>query len=101
VPADRFRANIVVAGCGPYAEDDWTGLEIGDVSLRTAKPCARCVVITTDQRDGSRTPEPLRTLAGYRTVSGKVLFGQNLAHTGRGRIGVGEPVRVVERRRPK
>lgn len=98
VPADRFRANIVVEGCGAFAEDGWTSLEIGAIGFRVAKPCARCVVITTDQRDGVRSDEPLKTLAGYRRRDGKVLFGQNLVHDRTGIVRTGLEVRVVERR---
>ena len=80
VPADRFRANIIIDGCAPHAEDDWTRITIGEVGFRVAKPCARCGVITTDQHDGTRSTEPLSTLAEYRKIDGKVLFGQNLVH---------------------
>lgn len=95
VPMNRFRPNIVVAGCAPHAEDGWRRVSIGEVVFRVAKPCARCVITTTDQRTGERGPEPLRTLASYRTVGGKVLFGQNLVHEGRGVVRVGDRVRVV------
>lgn len=93
VPADRFRANIIVDGCGPHAEDLWHEITIGEVGFQVAKPCARCTVITTDQESGARSAEPLRTLAGYRTVDGKVLFGQNLVHRGIGVLRVGDEVR--------
>jgi len=99
VPADRFRANIVIDGCEPYAEDTWTALEIDGVDFRVAKPCARCVVITTDQQRGIRTDEPLRTLATYRGVQGKVLFGQNLVHNRTGTLHIGREVRVTKRSR--
>ena len=99
VPADRFRANIVVEGADAYSEDRWTSLQIGGIGFRVAKPCARCVVITTDQKDGARSDEPLRTLAGYRRLGGKVLFGQNLVHNSTGTICTGVEVRVVDRRR--
>jgi uncharacterized protein YcbX len=92
VPADRFRANIIIDGCGPHAEDGWSTITVGELGFRVAKPCARCVVITTDQHDGSRSTEPLRTLAGYRTINGKVLFGQNLVHQGMGTLRVGDIV---------
>ena len=95
VPMNRFRPNIVVAGGAPHAEDEWRRVGIGEVVFRVAKPCARCVITTTDQRTGERGPEPLRTLASYRTVGGKVLFGQNLVHEGRGVVRVGDRVRVV------
>ena len=54
------------------------------------KPCACCVITTTDQRTGRRSPEPLRTLAGYRLSAHEALFGQNLVHGGRGVIRVGD-----------
>jgi uncharacterized protein YcbX len=94
VPMDRFRPNIVVAGCAPHAEDRWRRLTVGSVSLRVVKPCARCVVTTTDQRTGERFPEPLRTLARYRKIAGELLFGQNLIHEGRGTIRLGDTCRV-------
>lgn len=98
VPADRFRANIVVDGCGAHAEDEWSAITIGEVDFRVAKPCARCVVITTDQLRGTRSAEPLRTLARYRTTNGKILFGQNLVHRGTGLVQVGDEVVAKARR---
>lgn len=97
LPMDRFRPNIVVDGCGAHAEDGWSSLRIGGVLFRVVKPCARCVITTTDQRTGARGPEPLRTLATYRTVGGKVLFGQNLLHEGRGTIRAGDSCEVSPR----
>jgi uncharacterized protein YcbX len=90
VPMDRFRPNIVVDGCAPHAEDGWAKITIGDVVFTVAKPCARCVITTTDQRTCRRSSEPLKTLAGYRLSAGAVLFGQNLVHSGRGEIRVGD-----------
>jgi uncharacterized protein YcbX len=58
------------------------------------KPCDRCVVTTTDQQTGERGVEPLRTLATYRRRNGKVLFGQNVIHTGTGSLRVGDPLLV-------
>ena len=95
LPMDRFRPNIVVAGCDPHTEDGWARVAIGEVVFRVAKPCARCVITTTDQRTGERGPEPLRTLATYRMVEGKVLFGQNLVHENRGVVRVGDEVWVL------
>lgn len=98
VPTDRFRANIVIAGCPPHAEDRWTALEIGDVSFRVAKPCARCVIVNTDQRAGTRSSEPLQTLARYRQVGGRAMFGQNLVHRSTGTIRVGDVLRPTGHR---
>lgn len=98
VPMDRFRANLVIDGEGAFAEDDWRRIRVGDVELRVVKPCARCVVITTDQRTGARRKEPLKTLSTYRMVDGRVHFGQNLIHEGPGTIRVGDAVEVLESR---
>jgi uncharacterized protein len=97
LPMNRFRPNVVVSGTGPYAEDDWGRIQIGDVSFAVVKPCARCPITTTDQDTAETATEPLRTLATYRHVRGKgVMFGQNLIHTSPGSISVGDPVTILE-----
>jgi len=73
-------------------------VRIGTVVFRSAGPCARCLVTTTDQTTAERGPEPLRTLAGYRRDPRKpedVNFGQNVIPEGTtGVIRVGDPVTV-------
>jgi uncharacterized protein YcbX len=97
LPMDRFRPNLVVAGCAPYAEDKWRRIRIGPVVFRLVKPCTRCAVTTIDQATGAHDgPEPLRTLAGYRQGEGGVRFGMNLIAEGDGEVRVGDEVVVVE-----
>jgi len=96
VPMRRFRPNLVVSGCDPYAEDGWRRIRIGDISFRVAKPCSRCIIPTIDPQTGERDAEPLRTLMGYRKRDNKVYFGQNLLHDGVGRLAIGMPVEVIE-----
>ena len=98
LPMNRFRPNLVVAGAQPYEEDEWSRIEIGAIGFRIIKPCARCVVTTTDQATATVGKEPLRTLATYRKADGKVMFGQNAVHDRAGYLRVGEPVRRPERR---
>lgn len=95
---DRFRPNLVVAGGPPWAEDAWRRLRIGGVEFAVIKPCARCVVTTTDQRTGERRgPEPLAALASFRRdAGGKVLFGVNAVALGRGELVDGASVEVLE-----
>ena len=93
VTMDRFRANIVVKGCAPFAEDTWRDFDIGDASFRGVKPCTRCQMTTTDQTTGEvRGPEPLRTLATFRDSAKGVKFGMNLLNTRLGMIRVGDAV---------
>jgi uncharacterized protein len=96
LPMDRFRPNLVVAGCEPFAEDGWRKVRVGAISLRAVKPCARCAITTVDQGTASRGKEPLRTLATFRKRGTKVLFGQNLVHDETGVLRVGDPVKAVQ-----
>ena len=92
LPVNRFRPNIVVAGCVPYEEDRWRRVRVGGVGFRVVKPCSRCAVSIVDQETGGKGEEPPRTLASYRKVGGKVLFGQNAIPDGSGRLRVGDAV---------
>ena len=95
IPMDRFRPNLVIAGGDAFQEDGWKEIGIGDVRFQLVKPCARCVVTTTDQRTGERGKEPLRTLATYRRDGEKVLFGMNAMGSVSGMIRVGDEVTVL------
>jgi uncharacterized protein YcbX len=80
VPMDRFRPNVVIAGCEAFAEDEWRAFRVGDVVLRQAGKSDRCIVTTTDQLTGVRGKEPLRTLANFRrdpAEASSVYFGAN------------------------
>lgn len=95
LPMLRFRPNLVVDGCAPYAEDAWRQIRIGDIGFRVAKPCSRCPIPTIDFSTGERGAEPLRTLMDYRRRDNRVYFGQNLLHDSGGRLEVGMPVEVL------
>jgi len=95
VPIRRFRANVIVGGSEAWAEDGWTVLETDDVRLELVKPCARCVVITTDQETGERSKEPTATLATYRVRDGKVMVGMNAVAEPEGAfLSVGQRIKV-------
>jgi uncharacterized protein YcbX len=96
LPINRFRPNLVVGGCEPFAEDGWKMVRIGPITLRVVKPCARCAITTVDQRTATKTKEPLRTLAAFRREGNKVLFGQNLLHDGKGILRVGNLLEVLQ-----
>ncbi|MDP2362336.1 MAG: MOSC domain-containing protein [Ignavibacteria bacterium] len=78
LPINRFRPNFVFTGGKPYEEDKWKDFRIGNVIFRAVKPCARCVITTTNQDTAERSIEPLKTLSEYRKVYNKVMFGMNL-----------------------
>jgi hypothetical protein len=52
------------------------------------------VLTTIDPATAMGGKEPLRTLAGYRTVEGNVMFGMNLLHVGTGTVRVGDRLMI-------
>jgi uncharacterized protein len=95
VPMNRFRPNIVVRGCAPFAEDTWNRIRIGNVELAVVKPCARCEVTTIDKETLDRSKEPLKTLGKYRKQKLGAIFGQNVIPLNEGRIWLGMTVEVL------
>jgi hypothetical protein len=96
LPMNRFRPNLVVQNCVPFAEDTWKRIRIGDVEMALVKPCPRCVVTTTDQDTLEKNKEPLKTLSKYRTQNGGAMFGMNVIPLNEGEIKVGMSVEVLE-----
>jgi uncharacterized protein len=94
VPMTRFRPNLAVTGAPAWAEDELLGarVRIGGATFAVVKPCARCVITTTDQQTGERGREPLRTLARHRRVGHELLFAVNLVPLGAGTVAAGDPV---------
>lgn len=93
---ERFRPNLVVEGdVEPFAEDSWPGIRIGDVELRFAEHCDRCVLTTIDPETRQRGHEPIRTLARHRRWDGKVWFGVRMVPVTTGTVRVGDPVSVL------
>jgi uncharacterized protein YcbX len=90
----RFRTNLhLELDAPPFAEEGWEGgrLQVGEVTLALAHPCARCVIPTRDPDDLSRWPELLRWL--HRRRGG--LFGVNARVVAAGRVRVGDRVTVT------
>ena len=95
LPMNRFRPNIVFTGGGSFQEDEMKKFKIGNITFYGIKPCARCVITTTNQETAERLYEPLKTLATYRKVENKVLFGMNLLHEGDGEIKIGDKIEIL------
>ena len=95
LPMNRFRPNIVVKDCEPFAEDTWKRIRIGGVEMALVKPCARCEVTTTDQVTLERKKEPLKTLGGYRKHKLGAIFGMNVIPLNEGKLDVGMEVEII------
>ncbi len=90
LPMNRFRTNFVFTGGKPFEEDNWKKFKVGDVEFEAVKPCARCVITTTNQETAERLHEPLFTLSKYRKFDNKVMFGMNLVSKSTGMVKVGD-----------
>ena len=95
IPMNRFRTNFVFTGGKPYEEDNWKDFKIGDLSFKAVKPCARCVITTTNQDTAERSVEPLKTLSEYRKINNKVMFGMNLVCKQTGSVSVGNEIQLI------
>lgn len=93
---NRFRPNIVISGGIPFQEDTWTKIKIGTCVFHIVKPCERCVVTTIEQESGLiLDKEPLKTLASFRTINNKVIFGQNMLVENTGIIKLGDSIEIL------
>jgi uncharacterized protein YcbX len=78
----------------PFAEDRLEVFNLGHATFKRSKPCARCVITTTDQSTGIRGKEPLKTLSEYRAMDNKIMFGQNLICLKGGLVNIGDKLIV-------
>ncbi|MCW9064709.1 MAG: MOSC domain-containing protein, partial [Ignavibacteriaceae bacterium] len=92
LPMNRFRTNFVFAGGKAFVEDNWKKLIIGTAVFEAVKPCARCVITTTNQETAERLHEPLLTLSKFRKIDNQVMFGMNLVCDSTGKIEVGQKI---------
>ena len=94
VPMGRFRANVIVKGGEAHIEDRVKKLSMGEAEWYGVKPCARCVMTTIDLETAQKGREPLLTLAKYRKVDRKILFGENFIPMTEGQIEVGQELNI-------
>ncbi|XP_027184554.1 mitochondrial amidoxime reducing component 2-like [Coffea eugenioides] len=112
IPINRFRPNILVDGCEPFAEDLWKEIRIQKLTFNGVKLCSRCKVPTINQETAMANSEPTETMKKFRSdkvlrpskkpQGTKVYFGQNMVCSdsqipGKGKmITVGNPVYVLK-----
>ncbi|KAM9613334.1 mitochondrial amidoxime reducing component 2 [Trichechus inunguis] len=98
---EHFRPNITVTGCGPFDEDTWDELLIGNVELKKVMACPRCILTTVDPDTGVIDRKgPLETLRSYRLCDpserhiykSSPLFGSYYLVEKLGSLKVGDPV---------
>jgi uncharacterized protein len=96
LPMNRFRPNVVIEGCPAFAEDVWTRIRIGQVTLHLTTLCKRCAIPTINQSTAVQGKEPSATLAQFRLgPEGGVFFGRNAVHATPGSLRVGDAVEVL------
>jgi len=96
VTMSRFRPNLVVTGCEPFAEDRWRRIRIGDMDFRLPKPCSRCSIPGIDPQTAERDKALLHALAKHRRRDNKIFFGQNALHDSEGELAQNMRVTILE-----
>ena len=96
ITMNRFRPNIVVEGCEPFAEDSWKKIRIGDMIFRIVKACSRCMIPSINIYTAEREEEPTKTLSSYRMRDKKIFFGQNVISESCGQIDIGMRVEIID-----
>ncbi|MCF6287998.1 MAG: MOSC domain-containing protein [Proteobacteria bacterium] len=82
VNINRFRGNIIVAGCPAFAEDEWQAFAINHTQFNTVKKCSRCIMPSINQQTGVQDQlKMLAILNSYRKFNQKIKFGQNIRYT--------------------
>jgi uncharacterized protein len=71
ITMNRFRPNLVVSGCNPYAEDSWKSITFAgeeSIAMSVVKPCSRCTIPNIDPATGIPDPsrEPSFTMKKFR-----------------------------------
>jgi uncharacterized protein YcbX len=101
-----LHRSIVLSGAPAFADDHWNCLTIGSLKFRNVRPCGRCNLPCVDQATGETHPgrEPSKTLVRVRNgvslgfedaTKADNYFGSNLVVEKKGRLNVGDPVKVL------
>jgi len=64
------------------------------LKFKAVKPCARCIITTTNQETAERGVEPLKTFSEYRKVNNKVIFGMNVICNQTGTVSVNQKIEL-------
>ncbi len=90
---NRFRPNIVLAGCPAYAEESWKRIRVGKAILVVRKKTPRCPVIDVAQDSGFA--DPVHEVLGALGRSRKGYFGVYAFPEYLAPIKVGDEVTVI------
>ena len=64
-----WKLNFTITGTkGPFEEDNWLYIRIGDCLFRNSALCGRCIFTTVDPKTGEKHADgqPLKTLKKFR-----------------------------------
>lgn len=105
VPMDRFRANLVMEGPGPFEEHRYASLNGKTCRIGLRYPRERCVITTMDQATGHRDTagEPFQTLRDINPMPDNPrgpAFGElGVVETGSGsQLRCGDPLHLAGER---
>ncbi|MCA0145096.1 MOSC domain-containing protein [Blastococcus sp. LR1] len=108
----RFRMLVELDGTGVHEEDGWIGrrVRLGGATVRVVGPVPRCVVTNENPDSGEVDFRTLKSIVRYRGElatrletpvehlpdNGAVIFGMYATVEEPGRIGLGDPVELLD-----
>ncbi|KAJ9545215.1 hypothetical protein OSB04_024922 [Centaurea solstitialis] len=87
VNINRFRPNIFVDGCEPYAEDLWKQVKINELTFQGVMLTPRCKVPTVNQEDATQGSEPTETMMKFRSAKALEVNATKTKYKGRVYLG--------------
>lgn len=94
VQMSRYRPNIVIEGCEPFDEYNWSHVALGDLVFEITRVCDRCSVTTIDQETAGQTCESLKMLSTFNVLpEGKPVFGLHASPLSLGAISIKSTVK--------
>ncbi len=97
--SNKSIGDIILSGHSrgeQFIADTWKDFMIGNLKFRAVKLCSRCVITTVNQDTAEKGSEPLETLAKFRRIGNKVMFGQNVIGYDAGVVKVGDQIVSLE-----
>ncbi|MDO8648668.1 MAG: MOSC domain-containing protein [Candidatus Peregrinibacteria bacterium] len=100
VDGNRYRYNLLFAGCEAQDENRMARFRIGSFVGRAAKPCGRCNTININQETGVEDVELFDILKNHPNFrnphTGEPIISENMLVENPGVITIGSPVEVLE-----
>ena len=100
IDGNRYRYNLLLAGCEAQDENRMTRFRIGSFIGSAAKPCGRCNTINVNQESGEEDVDLFDVLKNHPEFrnphTGEPIMSENVLVEKPGTVTVGSPLEILE-----